>query len=457
MSTLVLNAYATAYPTITSNRIRASIYLQSDPQAFITSQTKDAPHPQRTWSFPGLPRNNYGFIMEEIDVAGNAVTSLAKFDVVPGELESNILFRLDEQIKVGTTVGLVAGLNTFTFDGTAGKPDYRGWDIVPSELTNRGILVRGKDYSWNKDTGLFTLLTAGDVFEQDSWYNIRFGQISNPAGDSYPVVTDFTINLITANTTLDATYFAKKLIVEPAGNYVQVILPSILTVPQGRRLMVEVSGTHLACVKFDATGSDNINYLNGEIYAMPGESFSIYRYIRGSVSEWRLCDVDANFRFVGQIVSDDLVPGNVYNKQKLDGTIGSVLTHARLYNEVVLRLPLGQTVDYDVWSVSIDNKMKYSKANSTNPANTGKFFFPDRRSFWERATGAANKAGDYIPAQVGPHDHGLPPVHNENGTGLHIASGANTAAEGPCSDRTQFNTGVENTVASYLINKYVLL
>jgi len=393
--------------------------------------------------------------MEEIDTSDNPVTTLAKFDVVPGELDSEILFRADEQIKVGTTPGLVATTNTFTFDGTSGKPNYIGWDIVPSELTGRGILVRGLDYSWNKDTAVFTLLVTDDVFEDASWYNIHFIQISNPAGDSYPVITDFTINLITASTTLTASHFAKKLIVEPAANYVQVTLPSIITVPQGRRLMVEVSGDHIACVKFAVFGSDVINYLNGEIYAMPGESFSIYRYIRSGISEWRLCDVDANFRFCGQIVSDDLIPGTVYNKQKLDGTIGDVLTHARIYNEVVLRLPISQAVDYDVWATGL-NRFYYSFANVG-----GQFHFPDRRDLWERATSITNKAGDYIPSAVGPHDHGLPSVHNESGTGLHVASGSNAPAEGPCSDRTQVNSGTgsgtETTVRSYLTNKYVML
>lgn len=84
------------------------------------------------------------------------------------------LIRNDEQIKVGTTEGFNENENYFVFDGTLGKPDYRGYEIVPSELTGRGILKKGIDYSWNKTTGRFELIIQNDVFAIDTVYNIHF-------------------------------------------------------------------------------------------------------------------------------------------------------------------------------------------------------------------------------------------------------------------------------------------
>jgi hypothetical protein len=87
----------------------------------------------------------------------------------------SLIVRNDEQVQVGTTVGLVAGSSSFTFDGSSvGVPDYRGYEIVISEISGRGVLIRGVDYSWNSSTGIFTLLQVGDIFQPNTFYNVHF-------------------------------------------------------------------------------------------------------------------------------------------------------------------------------------------------------------------------------------------------------------------------------------------
>ena len=106
-----------------------------------------------------------------------------KGEVVATESWSSVFsVRDDEQIKVGVTPGFVSGANSFTFDGTNGRPDYRGLSIVPSELNGRGIIINGLDYSWDAITGKFTLLLAGDKFIDESVYNIHFnsGIVQSP-------------------------------------------------------------------------------------------------------------------------------------------------------------------------------------------------------------------------------------------------------------------------------------
>ena len=107
--------------------------------------------------------------------------------------------RNDEQIIVGTTPGFNAGLQAVVFDGTETfigsglyKPDYRGWVIVPSELTGRGILALGLDYSWDKDTGTFILLQVGDILETGTYYNIHF----EPKPDPPIIATAMNISLV---------------------------------------------------------------------------------------------------------------------------------------------------------------------------------------------------------------------------------------------------------------------
>lgn len=96
-----------------------------------------------------------------------------------------LIVRNDEQIKVGTTPGLVAGASSFTFDGTqvspgVYKPDYRNAEIVISELTGRGILVKGLDYTWVPSTGQFDLIQLGDEFSLNTYYNVHFQPLAQP-------------------------------------------------------------------------------------------------------------------------------------------------------------------------------------------------------------------------------------------------------------------------------------
>lgn len=470
MATVVLNLYSWNFPTIT-NRIRMSVFLQTDPQAFVASQIDAVSgHPERVWSFPGLPRENYGVVLDEIDGADAVVRRLAYFDVVPSELETEIC-RDDEQIQVDAALsGLVAGANTATFDGTGGVPDYRGWSIVASELTGRGIMVKTYlDYSWDSVTGVFTLLQAGDVFSSGTWYNIHFNCQSTSAGNSVPTIFDFGIRVINANTVLTSADFGKKLIVDPGAILITVTLPSIVTVPQGRRLMVDISNSSARSVRVIPAGADTINFLNGNIYACPNESFTIYRLIVSpGVSEWRVCDCDGNFKTVGQVIGDDSVALQVWNKKLLDGSIEDANRYARLYNEVVLNLPLGQAVLFADWGTG-NNKYYYSLTNGS-----GQFHFPDRRNRFEKNTGIANSAGDFDQQQIGPHTHftvkskspgfsgGLELTslltvidRNDSGsTSAYILHGeATTADVGQTSD----GGGTENKPDSYLINKYVLV
>lgn len=463
MSTVVLDAYAKAYPSV-SNRMMASVYLSSDlsaPVATIIDTT--AGHPQRIYHFPGLPRANYSFSLDEINGAGVPIQNFALFDVVPGSLNT-VSVRDDEQIKVGTTVGFVTGATSATFDGTAGAPDYRGWNIVPSELTGRGILVRGLDYSWDSVTGLYTLLQEGDQLQLDNWYNIHFDDIvSGGAGGSVPNAnSDFAVRLVTATGSILTGDFGNTVIVEPAGVYVELTLPSITTVTQGRGLKIEVikfRGANVQCVKFLPNGADVINFLRGYLYAMNNESFEIYRYRRPDMSnEWRVRFTDGNFKNVGSLVSEDAIQSGVYCRQLLDGSVKDKSQFARIYNEHVILLPSTQVCDFDAWSTG-NNKYLYSLANSADNAFVNKFHFPDRRGIFER-NNSAGKAGDYNVDTLASHRHAVnpPSANSQTGSGKTTTGGDALGADAPIATYYTELTGVsETSPKNYLINKYVLL
>lgn len=457
MATVTLDAYSKGYPAIT-NRIKASVLSATSPYAVVASIIDvTVGHPQRVYSFPGLPRNNYGFSLDEIDGGGAVVNNLALFSVVPSSIDG-LLTRADEQIQVDVTVGLVSGTASFVFDGTAGKPDYLGWDIIPTEQAGgRGLMVEGVDYSWDPVTATFNLLQLDDVFNNAQYYNIHFEPQQQTAGGSYPTVTDFVINFLDVDTTLDDTYFGKMLIIEPTGIYTEITLPAIATVPDGRKMMVNTRGAGFAAIKFLTQGADTINFLNGTLIAMLNEEFSIYVFdhpVNGR--EYRVCDIDGNFKSVGQSVADDGIAADVWNRKLLDGSSLDKYQYARLY-EFVENLPLAQVVDYDSHATG-NNKYLWGRANSANPANANKFLVPDRRNLFER-NNQSGKAGDYQAEMIKATGTNitLPYVQNNAaGATFGITDGPNYGTP-PQTIACTFGTGTETRPVNYLINKYVLV
>lgn len=470
MATTVLDAYSKAYPSI-SLRIRAAVFSESDPLAVVASIIDAVSgHPSRIWHFPGLPRDNYKFSLDVIDADGNPIQNLALFDVVPGAIEG-LLVRKDEQPQVDITTGMVAGATNFVFDGTGGKPDYIGWDIVPSELTGRGILVRGLDYSWDSTTGTFALLQSGDVLATLQYYNVHFEpQAQQNVPDSVPTVNDFDSRVVTTTQTLLTGDFGKSIIIEPAGSYIELTLPDIDTVPRGRILSLEMSPAKgkadLCCVKILTVGGNVINFMEGDLYMMSNESLQIYKLRREDLStEYRVRYPDGNFRNAGESVSDDSIQTGVYNKHLYDGAIETVAQYARIYNNYVLKLPAAQQVNYDDWATGNNNRF-YSKANSANPANAGKFHFPQRLGLFER-NNQAGKSGDYSADSVKISGLSVKITLGNSFTG---APGSDWLAVAPRMGRglatpNDYSLAVDNGGVSvtetqpknYLINKYALV
>lgn len=477
MSTVNLNIYTAAYPSIT-NDIAINIYLQSDPLAIIATVRYAAPHGFHTWSFPGLVRSNYLFRIFEM--AGSSVVQQLgdDMDVVPGSA-GDVLFKATEQIEVDVTTGLTAGANTFTFDGTGGKQDWRGWEIDTIDRMGTGPMKKGIDYSWDSTTGLFTLLVAGDLFSHLEWFNVSFAAESVGGGDSVPVGSDSVIaRLVKVNYTLDpGTDFGATLIIDPAGNYIELQLPDITTVAAGRVVTFEMrrAATN-KCAKIITFGTDPIDWLLGartDLFICPNESISLYKFIdpAGPTSMWRTAKPFGNFLKVGEQISDDNILANVFNKVLMDGADGDIQIFARFYNDYILNLDPAQVVNYDDWATG-SNKYKFSLANSSVSGNAGKFKIADRRNAFERNTNGTRVPGDFQAQDLMPHDHimhGQGPIPGAGGpyfmtitTNRYSAGGGSDTLGGKTGTpdntmRTSLTTGSETRPANYAVRKYLLV
>jgi hypothetical protein len=469
--------------------IEIRVYAQSDPLAIVASERHDAPHPADSWSFPGLDRTNYLFrIFQMADMVTNMIIQQLGDDmnVVPGS-NNGVAYKATEQIRVDTTPGFVSGVNTVTFDGTSGTEDWRGWDIATLDRIGADSMKRGLDYSYNKTTGTITLLQPGDLFIADEWFNVDFQiQISNSVQSvpaSYPA---FTIpKVIVANYNVNAgTDFGSLLIVRPAGNYLELMIPDIATVVAGKVLTIEMARAAVQkCAKLIFQAGQVLDWLLGNrssLYICPQESISIYKFIDTSggapVSMWRVYGSPfGNFTRVGEQVVDDNIPANVFNKALLAGEDGDVLQYARFYNDYILQLPGAEVVNYDDWGTG-NNKYKFSLANSSNPANAGKFKFANRSNIFERITDGARKPGDFQAQQLLQHKHimmadgpisapGQPPLYlstSDTGPYAHSWSGGGTAGFGALTApdpnlRTGQTGGAENIPNNIAVRKYVMV
>lgn len=123
------------------------------------------PFDKQKWAWDQMAKWLYGYVyfME-------AFYSMDSIAVIGGQL---LPYRSPFQIKAGVTAGVTAGLNTFTFDGTGGVEDWRGYDVYPERI-GQGTLPNA-NYTWDKNTGVFTLDLPGDVFQPNEIFNFTFG------------------------------------------------------------------------------------------------------------------------------------------------------------------------------------------------------------------------------------------------------------------------------------------
>lgn len=477
MSTVALNIYTDAYPTI-SNHIEIRIYAQSNPLAVIASLNYAAPHPLRTWSFPGLPRTNYLFRIFEMSGSSIIQQLGGDMDVVPGS-SNGVDFRATEQIEADVTTGFTSGLNTFTFNGTAGTEDWRGWEISTIDRIGTGPMKKNTDYLWDKTTGVFTLVQVGDIFAPNEWFNVEFEAQTSSITQSVPTIFPLfaSAKIITANYSINAgTDFGALLIVDPPGNYIEITLPDIDTVVELRPVTIEMRRSSAnKCCKIITQSGQVIDWMGlsgprNDLYMCPNETIKIYNFIDttnpGSpVAMWRIADAVGNFLRVGNQFGDDQHPANMLNVVQFEGTVCDIFQYARLYNDYVLKLPSLQLVNYDDWATG-NNKYFFSLANSSNPANANKFIIPDRRRMVDKMTDGGQPPGTFEDAQVGAFNLTVVgKVIKKSGTSNSIVALGSPASSvaGASPDNTygdypinvgMVNAGNENRVKSVIGRKY---
>ncbi len=386
MSTVALYLDTLGYPTIT-NDIKVALYKPEDPLAEVAAQQQPAPHPERQWSFLGLDRRNY--LVKILEMAGTTVVrQLNSFTIVPDNNEFR--YKAPQQVQFGVDDGFPAGGNTVTV------PSWVGWEIIPERIGS-GTLKRGVDYSYDIQTGRFTLVKDGDEFSGGEWFFFQFEPIVETGGGSVNLSGELfrSRKTITDNYNVAPADFGTKLVLKGTGTYFELQLPDIASVVENRLLFIESGVGNHKCVAIRSGAGTVFDWGTGNrstMYICPTENMSIYKErIDATTSVWRIHDADGNFRFVGSTFFSDAA--SVLNAVEEDG--GGVAgldanEYARIYNDHVLNLPAVQLVPYDQWAIG-SNIRKFSFKDPV----TNRFRIPDRRDMVKRANASGTTPGDY--------------------------------------------------------------
>lgn len=400
MTTVFFNLVTLPYTT--SNPIQVRLYKTSSPNAQVAMQEKPAPHPQTTWSFPGLDRDAY--IVRIYDMASPIAVQLGQdFTVIPdnNEVRYHDPFWIEFDVTLNPSTGLVfaSGTNTFTV------ADWIGWDII---FDRKGADTQdGSDILWDKTTGTATLQQPSDIFQShEKWFLLFMPLIQESSLTNTGTFGRLWSGrlVVTNNITLTADDIGKKILIKGAVNYLEITLPDLSLVAEDVVTWFESGRTAHLCVKIICNGANNIDYLTAarsSIFIIPNESFELYKEV-DSGSRWRLQNVCGQFSSVGRFVSD--YGGQIFNSVPADGALLSVKSYARLYFEYIKNLGGSQVCAYADWS-SGNNKYKFSLANNET---TGNFRVPDLRNLFERSASATIAAAVWEDFQMQDHIHYVP-------------------------------------------------
>jgi hypothetical protein len=410
MATVALVIYTSAWPGI-HTPIEIRVYTQAAPNAVIASLRYDQPHGNHTWSFPGLERTNLLFrTFQMADMVTNVIIQqLGDDEYVIPSTTGNLQYKNAVVVQADFTAGFASGVNTATFT------DWIGFDIAIIDRLGTGPMKEGIDYSWNKNTGLLTLLQAGDLFGVGEYFQVQFAANVIDVPDSVASLRIFSsAKLVTTDYIVNAgADFGGILIVDPDDNYLEITLPDITTVPESKLINIEMRRSAVdKCAKIKTTAPDFIDWSDGDradMYMCPQESISFYSFIDVTdpmtpVYMWRVFNPFGHFLTAGEIRTDERTAARVFNKKLLAGATGDVLANARIYNDVVVNLAAGETVNFDDWATG-RNQLKWGLANSAIPGNAGKFKFPNRTGIVQKNVSGLQVSGDFSAGSVGSHRH----------------------------------------------------
>lgn len=363
----------------------------------------------------------------------NPVPHIVKIYDSPGEADGTLLadflydpsystidVKADKVYIVGSPDAPEAGATQYEDD------DLEGYTY---ELERRGVgtLVRQSEWDYLDDPDIgFKLLNENDAFQADETIILHFypkiSIVTPDSGDSGSTKFIADIVAVTADTTLDDTYYNKLVSIASSTSKITLTLPAISGVPNTTPIsFTTCMGSQINAV-IKTSGTDSIFWGSEGRSAMYMGKNEQLLLIKGT-DGWYVINAAGGYDQVGrQFYADMVLPNTVERK-------GQLLLRAeypRLFNDYVQKLPPAMIVSESTWSSdATTNRGKFTLGDgSTN------FRIPDARGLFirnldsGRGIDSGRAAGTYQADMVGPHTHDVPMKevggisNNPNGGGV---------------------------------------
>lgn len=409
----------------------------------------------------GVDDNPFNFEFTDLD---NGVYIVKVFNSTDGVTTTTL--RHDYWIDAATGL-LIFERNFFTVgSGVDNAPDDSDTEYANTDLD--GVVIDGifqegyrylkKGVEWDdRPGGGFVLLGGRSFADGQTWsYEIRRTVVdSAPTPDA--AFSD--IVELTADTTLDSSYFNKTVLGSSAGQTLVLTLPNLAGVPDGKAIAFQHNGgnlinLHLTGGTFRFQAADKT-----DLYLGKGESLIVRKKTLGGVPKWYVTNPYGQWDRVGKREAVDVLGDNMILADGLTTYDGNV--YKRLYDYVSNKVPLAQKVSFATYDTtqSINGETVYSKRGFwAIDTVTKQLKAPDMRNMSLRfvknvggadASRVDNLAGGYQHWYTGSHVHtGGVKTHSGaggyiEGYGANNAPGSDNYDPGTTSDN---NPGQENTV-----------
>jgi hypothetical protein len=237
-----------------------------------------------------------------------------------------------------------------TYDPTVGvdkiiDPYFSGKNVT-------GVFQEGYRYlkpttEWQQNSGgeiewLAGITNSyGQVWSVEITYTQPAAQViaQNPFSD---------IVVVTANTTLDNTYYNKAIYARAAGNIITITSPSIGTIPEGKGFLIYHDGGNAINTIFQLPASQIVRFRGRDqnnVILGKGEFIKVIKKVISGTDYLFVTDHDGQWSRVGEIIEGrQAIDNGVY----LDGTEYDLNVYKRL-EEYVDGLPPDQIVDYTTY------------------------------------------------------------------------------------------------------------
>lgn len=390
--------------SITSNYLVVAIYEASTESVVVDFQTFAAPHlVSRNISFVGV--NNVPHYVKIFENATAAVGGTIRHQFLYDPSFKSAQIRDDLFLIADTTAGFPSTGISYTDTSFAGWT----WSL---ERRGFGTMQRDTDYSWNSTTNTWQLLPTLDnpdpSIGSGEIFVVHFQpKITTSTAPATSVVSLFSsVQVLTANTALDATVMGKAVQLSGASPFFTATLPDLNLIPANRPLIfMSNEGSHVNA-SIAAYAGQSIKWLNqtlSEIIIAQAEEVWLYKWVDPndtSIKFWKVLQADGNFKNVGEII-DIYKDSAVLNAIYCAGQTVSKTAYKRLWN-FVQTLDSSMLVSQANWNnATLNNKARFYDIDS----NT--FGLPQlyTAAFLKAVNSATRKAGSFEDWMMPDHQH----------------------------------------------------